>query len=252
MNEHRDIQPRRRLPDRIELGIVQLEPACRRLLRARRPKPFMISPAPARPPSRRPRAARQSSRPNPGPTLAEVDVVNITIRSLYRLARMASSACLQPIAGRAVGVDHHLQIERRPSRRPTRSNASGAIGVGGWPWKSMTGNLARGTGCCGTTSVERGLYSRMFGGGNSGSRPSAGRGRICPGGCGLAARPAERPQRGHDSDDRGVRDRRLAATLAMRDDARLTEESVAASRKPNSVRLRPPSRPCGRCGELRR
>ena len=48
---------------------------------------------------------------------------------------------------------------------------------------STTGNFARGTGCCGTTSVERGLYSRMLGGGNSGSRPSAGRGRICPGGC---------------------------------------------------------------------
>ena len=39
---------------------------------------------------------------------------------------------------------------------------------------SMTGNFARGTGCCGTTSVDCGLYSRMVGGGNSGSRPSAG------------------------------------------------------------------------------
>src|ERR1700730_16369719 len=32
---------------------------------------------------------------------------------------------------------------------------------------SMTGNLARRTGCCGTTSVERGLYSRIFGSRNS-------------------------------------------------------------------------------------
>src|SRR5215475_155086 len=50
---------------------------------------------------------------------------------------------------------------------------------------SITGNLARGTGCCGTTSVERGLYSRIFGGGNSGWRPSAGRGRIWPGVCAI-------------------------------------------------------------------
>src|SRR5207248_5386387 len=65
----------------------------------------------------------------------------------------------------------------------TFSYCSGEIGVGWWLWMSITGNLARGTGCCGTTSVERGLYSRMFGGGHSGWRPSAGRGRIWPGVC---------------------------------------------------------------------
>src|SRR5881227_152907 len=69
----------------------------------------------------------------------------------------------------------------------TFSYCSGEIGVGWWLWMSITGNLARGTGCCGTTSVERGLYSRIFGGGHSGWRPSAGRGRIWPGVCAVWA-----------------------------------------------------------------
>src|SRR5215510_15058210 len=46
---------------------------------------------------------------------------------------------------------------------------------------SMTGYLARGTGCCGVTSVDFGRYSRIVGGLSSGSRPSAGRGLTCPG-----------------------------------------------------------------------
>ncbi len=60
----------------------------------------------------------------------------------------------------------------------TRSYSPDEIGVGWWLWMSMTGNLARGTGCCGEISCEVGLYSRIVGGLNSGSRPCAGRGRI--------------------------------------------------------------------------
>ena len=48
------------------------------------------------------------------------------------------------------------------------SNCCAVIGAGWWLWMSMTGNLARGTGCCGTTSVDFGLYSRIVGGGNWG------------------------------------------------------------------------------------
>ena len=57
---------------------------------------------------------------------------------------------------------------------------------------SITGNFARGTGCWGTTSVDRGLYSRMFGTGNSGSLSDPGRAcsapRLC-GPCGACAIP---------------------------------------------------------------
>ena len=55
----------------------------------------------------------------------------------------------------------------------TRSICSAEIGVGWWLWMSMTGNLARGTGCPATFSVERGLYSMMLGAGNSGARALA-------------------------------------------------------------------------------
>src|SRR6476659_6966550 len=57
---------------------------------------------------------------------------------------------------------------------------------------SITGNLARGTGCSGTTSVDFGLYSRMVGGGNSVCRPVPGRLPSAPwlcGPCGAWATP---------------------------------------------------------------
>src|SRR5438093_6209708 len=46
---------------------------------------------------------------------------------------------------------------------------------------STTGYLARGLRCSDVMSVDFGLYSRIVGGGNSGSRPCPGRGRTCPG-----------------------------------------------------------------------
>src|SRR5207237_5885915 len=47
-------------------------------------------------------------------------------------------------------------------------------------------NFARDTGLADTTSVDLGFYSRMLGTARSGWRPSAGRGRICPGDCGCS------------------------------------------------------------------
>src|SRR5581483_9375875 len=85
----------------------------------------------------------------------------------------------------------------------------------------MTGNFARGTGCCGVTSCDFGWYSRIVGGLNSGSRPSAGRGRICPGAC--CPPPAAAT---------------ATPTTARSTRSRVFIEAFAASRKPNSVRLR--------------
>ena len=93
---------------------------------------------------------------------------------------------------------------------------------------SITGNFARGTRCCGVTSVDFGLYSRMVGGGNSGSRPSAGRGRICPGAWVCCASGADSESATHAAASTN-RDLHMSVNRFY------AEENFAASRKPNSV-----------------
>src|SRR5262245_53398876 len=86
----------------------------------------------------------------------------------------------------------------------------------------MTGNLARGTRCSGTTSVDVGLYSRMFGSGASGCRSP----RPCrpPGAC---ARPTAVPI------TRPVRTRTPRAVMAC-----IVLKVSQPAGKPNSVTLR--------------
>ncbi len=86
----------------------------------------------------------------------------------------------------------------------------------------MTGNFAFGTGCWGTTRVERGWYSRIFGCGNSGSRPSAGRGRTWPGGSCCATDNAEQEDANRDE----------------RRDGSVSWKCPQRADKPNSVPLR--------------
>ena len=93
----------------------------------------------------------------------------------------------------------------------------------------MTGNFARGTGCCGTTSVDCGLYSRMVGGVNSGLA-SFGRARPnLPGRLLLRAESARRDRR---DEQRTRASRTNDAKLSLQF---MSQENVAASRKPNSV-----------------
>ena len=88
----------------------------------------------------------------------------------------------------------------------------------------MTGNLARGTWCCGTTSVDRGLYSRMVGAGKSGDARPPAAGLTRPGG---TVAPRGTPCR-------------PTVASATQDKSRFIK--IAASRKPNSVSA---AAPCG-------
>src|SRR6185295_19401801 len=93
---------------------------------------------------------------------------------------------------------------------------------------SITGNFARGTACCGATSCDLGLYSRIVGGLNSGCRPSAGRGRICPGVCWATSRGAASVPASTERRSRFIK-------FEVR--SLKSEKKIAASRKPYSVPL---------------
>ena len=106
----------------------------------------------------------------------------------------------------------------------TRSNSTAEIGVAWWLWISITGNFARGTGAAATTSVDFGLYSRMFGGGNSGCRPSAGRGRTWPDAVCSAVRSAAR--RGRQRLARR-RDRSVKHQVTVRAESKVSQRAVS-------------------------
>ncbi len=191
VHEHRDLQARRRLPHRIELRIVELQPRAVGLLVGQAEALHDLADAE--------RAGLDVGLELRGDLLARsgTDVAQVEPGEHHHLALVAARRDgvhrrLQSLARRGVGVDHEPEVQRSPSRRRRVFTSSTVMECGGWWWKSMTGNFAFGTGCCGTTSVDRGWYSRIFGCGNSGSRPSAGRGRIWPGGsCCAPTMPSE-------------------------------------------------------------
>ena len=103
----------------------------------------MISPSPSAPALMSASSCCAIFWPPPGARSRTLMAVNITIRSLYRLALIASSACFS----RSPDVPLAFTITCRLSgsiARPTVFTTSGPVSAGGWPWMSTTGNFARG------------------------------------------------------------------------------------------------------------
>src|SRR5262245_41125581 len=109
--------------------------------------------------------------------LFKLSPVKKTNRSLYLLALTAASWGPRRSGGLLLALIMTRRL-RSSIAFPTPLMVASSDKAGGCPWKSIAGNFARGTRCSGTLRVERGLYSRMVGGGNSGVRPSPGRGRV--------------------------------------------------------------------------
>ena len=139
----------------------------RRAARARRCRRFTVSPKflkilSPRAPASTSASRRSAARRRPAWL---VDVVEIEVGEQHhavrrRAARNDAERLLQLSPGASAQVHEHAEVERvhvaDDLRVPLRRQV-----VQWWLWMSMTGYFARGTGCCGTTSVERGLYLRM-------------------------------------------------------------------------------------------
>src|SRR5579871_185143 len=179
-----------------------------------------------------------SCAPAPGPTRLKSTFANRTMRSAYGLFLMAS----RPRRSRSLHDPLRLTSRRRLlASMPftTRPNSSFEIGVGWWLWMSMTGYFARGTGCCAVTSCDFGWYSRIVGGLSSGSRPSAGRGRIWPGACWaatLAAATSTRRSLFIKGSQRAVS--RILSSAFRRSDDHSSSPAIAGGIKRPTRRLR--------------
>ena len=234
VNQHRHVQPRARLPDRIELGIVHLQPRCRSAFFTNMPRSLKIF-RPIAPALMSSSSCVAAFAPKPGPTRRR----NRRSRTAPSgpctcCALIASTPCCSRSPYDAAQVDEDLQVVGRPSpfidavelgRRDRRRLV--AVDVD----DRDTSRAA--PGAAATTSVRLRLVLADVGGLNSGSRPSAGRGRICP---------AQLLRRRSASGRRSASRRRRRS-----DESKVTRvvmhERIAASRKPNSV---PPSlAPCG-------
>ena len=71
------------------------------------------------------------------------------------LAAMASSVALRRAPVRLSALTSTLMLSASIAVT-TRVMPSGDARLPGWPWMSMTGNFAFGTGCCSVTSVDVG------------------------------------------------------------------------------------------------
>ena len=185
VDEHRDVEARRRLPDRIELGVVDLQARAVGLLdvqaeglgdladadRAGGDVGLELLDGPLGPA----RADLRKSMPQ-----------STRKRSLCGLAAMAASVALSRSPDEVVGADQDLDVEavhrRDDARRCPRARSTGRRG---WPWMSMTGNFAFGTRCCAVTSVDCRAGSRRC------SAPAA----TAPGSCRAGPRSCRRGTR---------------------------------------------------------
>ncbi len=96
-----------------------------------------------------------AARPKPGSTLATERHAREVDESILVRRRVRDSDPRFRSSPRSCGLLTTMRRTLRSSSAfTTLASASGEVSCGGCPWKSIAGNFAFGTGCCGTTSVD--------------------------------------------------------------------------------------------------
>ena len=159
VDEHRKPEPRARVPDRIELGVVDARGASRPASSIDRPRLFEISPTPTAPAATSASSCATAFVRPPRSDVLKVDSGENAHAVLHRRRRLrpSRSSLFEPIARHVVGDDHHADVEAVERRARARRALPRALSSPcGWPWKSMAGYFAVFTMCAGATSVDCG------------------------------------------------------------------------------------------------